>query len=161
MHLRCKCGAVWDYKGRAEVYACCPKCKSKVKIDSDDGPLILERWAVHVPIEIDLPADLQQAAEEFFKGRRPGPYSPIALASVIRHNYSNYDELIFQLENKCMQKNSHPKEVMAASQILRERFDRQICKALGRCRCSQMQEDSEEMRICPDQSSGRFSSRKL
>jgi len=34
---------------------------------------------------------------------------------------------------KSMRFNSHPKEVMAAYQILRERFDRQICKLVGRC----------------------------
>ena len=113
MQLSCKCGASWEYKGRAEVYACCPRCKSKVKIDSEDGPLCLERWAVRVPLEITLPDDLQKAAEEFFQGRRPGPYSHIALASVIRHKFSNYDELIFQLENKSLASHSHPKEERA------------------------------------------------
>ena len=144
MQLSCKCGASWEYKGRAEVYACCPKCKSKVKIDTDDGPLSLERWAVRVPIEILMPDDLEGAAREFFKGRRPGPYSHIALASVIRHNFSNYDELIFQLEYKSLRCNSHPKEVMAAHQTLRERFDRQICKLLGRCPCGQVLRDARE-----------------
>ena len=135
MQLACKCGNSWDYKGTAEVYACCPKCKckSKVKIDSDDEPLRLERWAVRVPLEARLPDYPYQACKDFFRDRRPGPYSHIALASVIRHNYSNYDELIFQLESKSMRFNSHPKEVMAAYQILRERFDRQICKLVGRC----------------------------
>lgn len=142
MQLSCKCGASWEYKGRAEVYACCPRCKSKVKIDTDDGPLCLERWAVRVPIEITLPNDLQKAAEEFFQGRRPGPYSHIALASVIRHNFSNYDELIFQLENKSLVCRSHPKEVMAAQQTLRERFDRQICKHLGLCRCGHVMKEA-------------------
>ncbi len=141
MQLSCKCGASWEYKGRAEVYACCPRCKSKVKIDADDGPLCLERWAVRVPLEITLPDDLQKAAEEFFQGRRPGPYSHIALASVIRHKFSNYDELIFQLENKSLACHSHPKEVMAAQQTLRERFDRQICKHLGLCRCGHVQRE--------------------
>ncbi len=144
MQLSCKCGALWEYKGRAEVYACCPKCKSKVKIDVDDGPLCLERWAVRVPIEISMPEDLQAAAEDFYKGRRPGPYSLIALASVIRHNYSNYDELIFQLEAKSLRCNSHPKEVMAAYQILRERFERQTCRIMGRCRCGQVLRETEE-----------------
>jgi len=144
MQLRCKCGASWDYRGRAEVYACCPKCRSKVKIDSDEGPLCLERWAVRVLIEIRMPEDLQAAAEDFYRGRRPSPYSHIALASVIRHNFSNYDELIFQLETKSLRCNSHPKEVMAAHQFLRERFDRQICKLLGRCRCGQVLRDAQE-----------------
>lgn len=144
MQLRCKCGASWDYRGRAEVYACCPKCRSKVKIDSDEGPLCLERWAVRVLIEIRMPENLQAAAEDFYRGRRPGPYSHIALASVIRHNFSNYDELIFQLETKSLRCNSHPKEVMAAHQFLRERFDRQICKLLGRCRCGQVLRDAQE-----------------
>ena len=144
MQLRCKCGASWDYGGRAEVYACCPKCRSKVKIDSDEGPLCLERWAVRVLIEIRMPENLQAAAEDFYRGRRPGPYSHIALASVIRHNFSNYDELIFQLEAKSLRCNSHPKEVMAAHQFLRERFDRQICKLLGRCRCGQVLRDAQE-----------------
>lgn len=144
MRLSCKCGASWEYKGRAEVYACCPKCKSKVRIDSDDGPLSLERWAVRVPIEIDMPKDPQEAAKEFFKNRRPGPYSHIALASVIRHNYSNYDDLIFQLETKSLRCNSHPKEVMGAHQILRERFDRQICKLLGLCRCGHVMREIQE-----------------
>ncbi len=144
MQLQCKCGASWDYKGKAEVYACCPKCRSKVKIDSDDGPLSLGRWAVRVPIEIDMPEDPQEAAKEFFKNRRPGPYSHIALASAIRHNHSNFDELIFQLEAKSMRLGSHPKEVMAANQILRERFDRQICRHLGLCRCGQVQREASE-----------------
>jgi hypothetical protein len=142
MQLSCKCGASWEYKGRAKVYACCPRCKSKVKIDAEDGPLCLERWAVRVPIEITLPDDLQKAAEEFFRGRRPGPYSHIALASVIRHNFSNYDELIFQLETKSLRCGSHPKEVMAAHQTLRERFDRQICKHLGLCRCGRVMKEA-------------------
>jgi len=144
MQLSCKCGASWAYNGRAEVYACSPRCKSKIKIDSDEGPLCLERWAVRVPIEIYMPKNLQAASEEFFKGRRPGPYSHIALGSVIRHNFSNYDELIFQLEAKSLRCNSHPKEVMAAHQALRERFDRQICKLLGRCRCGQVLRDAQE-----------------
>jgi hypothetical protein len=90
-----------------------------------------------------MPEDLEGAAREFFKGRRPGPYSHIALASVIRHNFSNYDELIFQLEYKSLRCNSHPKEVMAAHQTLRERFDRQICKLLGRCPCGQILRDAQ------------------
>ena len=156
MQLQCKCGASWDYKGRAEVYACCPRCKSKVKID-DDGPLPLERWAVRVPIEIHMPPDLEQAAKDFFRGRRPGPYSHLALASVIRHNFSNYDELIFQLEAKSLRMNSHPKEVMAAHQSLHERFDRQIYKLLGRCRCGQLCSASVVGSVVPEKSgSGRF-----
>lgn len=63
--------------------------------------------------------------------RRPGPYRHIALASVIRHNFSNYDELIFQVEAKSLQCSSHPKDVMAAHQNQRECFDRQICKLSG------------------------------
>jgi hypothetical protein len=144
MQISCKCGALWEYKGRALVYACCPKCRSKVKIDSDEGPLSLERWAVRVPIEISMPEDLEGAAREFFKDRRPGPYSHIALASVIMHNFSNYDELIFQLESKSLRCNSHPKEVMAAYQILRERFERQTCQILGQCRCSQTLREAED-----------------
>ena len=150
MQLLCKCGASWDYKGKAEVYACCPKCRSKVKIDTEDEPLSLERWAVRVPIEIDMPGDPQAAAKEFFKNRRPGPYSHIALASAIRHNHSNYDDLIFQLEAKSMKCCSHPKEVMAANQILRERFDRQICKYLGLCRCGQILKDAQRGASGPD-----------
>jgi len=155
MQLQCKCGASWDYKGRAEVYACCPRCKSKVKIDTDEGPLPLERWAVRVPIEIFMPEDLESAAEEFFQGRRPGPYSHLALASVIRHNFSNYDELIFQLEAKSLLCNSHPKEVMAAHQSLRERFDRQICRLLGRCRCGQVLSGALAGSGVPAESDGR------
>ena len=143
MQIACKCGNTWDYKGTAEVYACCPKCKSKVKIDSEDEPPRLERWAVRVPLEARLPDDPSQACNDFFKGRRPGPYSHIALASVIRHSYSNYDGLIFELESRPLKFNSHPKEVMAAYQILRERFDRQICKA---GRTVQMRPDSERIR---------------
>jgi hypothetical protein len=138
MQLCCKCENSWEYKGTAEVYACCPKCKSKVKIDSDDVPMRLERWAVKIPLELSLPEDPYQACKAFFKDKRPGPYSHIALASVVRHNYSNYDDLIFQLESKSLKYNSHPNEVMAAYQILRERFDRQICKLVGRCRCGQV-----------------------
>lgn len=146
MQLACKCGNSWDYKGTAEVYACCPKCKSKVKIDSDDEPLRIERWAVRVPLEARLPDDPYQACKDFFRDRRPGPYSHIALASVIRHKYSNYDELIFQLESKSMRFNSHPVEVMAAYQTLRERFDRQICKLVGRwCRCGGVLREDPEM----------------
>jgi hypothetical protein len=48
MQLACRCGNSWNYKGTAEVYACCPKFKSKVKINSDDEPLRLEIWAVRV-----------------------------------------------------------------------------------------------------------------
>ena len=125
--MRCFVGL----QGRAEVYACCPRCKSKAKIDSDEAPLCLERWVV-------------EYQSRFFKGRRPGLYSHIALASVIRHNFSNYDDLIFQLEAKSLRCNSHPKEVMAAHQSLRERFDRQICKLLGRCSCGQVLRDAQE-----------------
>jgi hypothetical protein len=104
-----------------------------------------------------MPEDLEAAAEEFFQGRRPGPYSHLALASVIRHNFSNYDELIFQLEAKSLRTNSHPKEVMAAHQSLHERFDRQIYKLLGRCRCGQICSSSLGESVVPAKSgSGCF-----
>lgn len=118
MQLSCKCGASWDCKGRAEVYASCPRYKSKVMIDSDEGPLCQERWAVRVPIGILMPKDMQSASYDFFKGQRPGPYSHIALASVIMRNFSNYDELIFQLEAKSLQCTSHPKECKTCSHYL-------------------------------------------
>ena len=139
MQLRCgRCGACWEYKRRAEVYACCPQCRSKVKIDQEGSPLGLERWAVRVPLEVRVPEDLPEAAEAFYRGRRRPPYGPIALSAAIRHDHSNYDELVSQLEKKAVLEESHPKEVMAAYQILRERFDREICTRLWRsvaCRC--------------------------
>jgi len=139
MQLRCgRCGARWEYMGRAEVYACCPQCRSKVKIDLEGIPLSLERWAVRVPLEVRVPDDLPGAAEAFYRGRREPPFGPIALSTAIRHDHSNYDELVSQLERKAVMEESHPKEAMAAYQILRERFDREICTRLWRsrvCRC--------------------------
>ena len=139
MELRCgRCGARWEYRGRAEVYACCPQCRSKVKIDLEGIPLSLERWAVRVPLEVRVPDDLPGAAEAFYRGRREPPFGPIALSTAIRHDHSNYDELVSQLERKAVMEESHPKEAMAAYQILRERFDREICTRLWRsrvCRC--------------------------
>jgi len=35
MELKCKrkaCQHVWDYKGDSKFYACCPKCKSSIRI---------------------------------------------------------------------------------------------------------------------------------
>ena len=133
MQLRCgRCGARWEYRGRAEVYACCPQCRSKVKIDLEGIPLSLERWAVRVP------DDLPGAAEAFYRGRLEPPFGPIAISTAIRHDHSNYDELVIRLEKKAAAEGADPKEVMAAYQILRERFDREICTRLWRsmaCRC--------------------------
>jgi hypothetical protein len=133
MQLRCgRCGARWEYRGRAEVYACCPQCRSKVKIDLEGIPLSLERWAVRVP------DDLPGAAEAFYRGRLEPPFGPIAISTAIRHDHSNYDELVIRLEKKAAEEGADPKEVMAAYQILRERFDREICTRLWRsmaCRC--------------------------
>ncbi len=72
MQLRCgRCGARWEYKGRAEVYACCPQCRSKVKIDQVGSPLGLERWAVRVPLEVRVPEDLPEAAEAALRPDSP------------------------------------------------------------------------------------------
>jgi DNA-directed RNA polymerase subunit RPC12/RpoP len=139
MQLRCgRCGARWEYRGRAEVYACCPQCRSKVKIDLEGIPLRLERWAVRVPLEVRVPDDLPGAAEAFYRGRLEPPFGPIAISTAIRHDHSNYDELVIRLEKKAAEEGADPKEVMAAYQILRERFDREICTRLWRsmaCRC--------------------------
>jgi len=33
MKLKCKkCGKIWEYKGKAKVYATCPDCKHSNKI---------------------------------------------------------------------------------------------------------------------------------
>ncbi len=31
--LKCKrCGYEWEYRGRSEWYACCPRCRSQIRV---------------------------------------------------------------------------------------------------------------------------------
>jgi len=39
MKLKCKrptCLHEWDYKGKNTFYACCPRCKSSIRLPRDD-----------------------------------------------------------------------------------------------------------------------------
>ena len=37
MELKCKrCKYKWNYKGKSKYYACCPNCKTSVKIQNEN-----------------------------------------------------------------------------------------------------------------------------
>jgi predicted nucleic acid-binding Zn-ribbon protein len=37
MELKCKrCGYIWNYKGKSEYYATCPKCLRKVPVKTSE-----------------------------------------------------------------------------------------------------------------------------
>jgi hypothetical protein len=137
MLLKCKCGREWDYQGRASLYALCPKCKSKVRINPDASSNIsLEKLAFTIPIEIGMPqmknqafGEAQKYAQEVF-GEPSLAYVPIFLTQVIRVHHSNCREILGEIDRIAKEQGATSDEIIAACNLVKERVDCRINKLM-------------------------------
>ncbi|VVB63921.1 Uncharacterised protein [uncultured archaeon] len=134
MYLKCECGREWDYQGKASFYAFCPKCKSKIRINTNnESPrLNLKDWAFTVPIEMNMPqnrndviAEVQRYAQKVFEESTPLNCS-LVLNRVIRFQHSNYRGLLGEVDRKAKEQRATSDQILDACKIIKERIDSQI-----------------------------------
>jgi hypothetical protein len=133
MLLKCKCGYQWDYQGKARHHAFCPKCKSKILINSyqPDNPS-LEKLAMVVSIEVSMPktkndaiVEAQKYAQEAF-GDSSLAYLSIVLIRNLRIRHSNYRKLLMEIYHLAKAQDATSDEIREAFRIIKERVDIRI-----------------------------------
>ena len=133
MHLKCNCGHQWDYKGKASFYAFCPKCKSKIQIDTNEARnLNLREWTGEIPIEVNIPEnrneviiEAQKYAQKVF-GDSSTLNWELLLNRVIRNQHSNYRDLLKKVECRAKEQGATQDQILDAYKIVKDRIDIQI-----------------------------------
>lgn len=133
MLLKCECGYRWDYQGKALYYALCPKCKSKIQINSyqSDNPS-LEKLAMEAPIEVSIPqtkneafVEAQKYAQEAF-GDSSLAYLSLVLIRVLRIRHSNYRKLLMEIYHLAKAQGATSDEIREAFVVIKDRIDIKI-----------------------------------
>jgi hypothetical protein len=133
MYLKCNCGHEWDYKGKASFYALCPKCKSKIQIDSNGSyNLSIKEWIGAIPIEVNIPENMnevitesQEYAQKVFGEPSPQNWM-FVLNRVIRFRHSNYRDLLKKIERRAKEQGATQDQILDAYKFVKDRIDIQI-----------------------------------